>query len=224
MKNLSIILISVFLFNCSGAVVGNIISTEDAQGKSKAYRLMAGDKVELQVTQRPDISGEYTLDPDGSLSLQLIGNVTLRGLTRQEAQDTLQNKLEEYYSPISVVLKLKSYQSSEFFVVMGEVRAAGVYPLKDRISVLKALGMAQGCTPEAAISRIQLIRNSPGQQVLKINLKEILNDADFSQDYILKKDDMIFVPRKKLWNVMLSLNQIMPTMQFGLLTFLTFAN
>jgi len=221
MKKLIFLLTSVLLLGCSAHKQALLPSTRQDDRSKDLYRLQAGDTIELIVTQRQDLSGEYKIGPDGTLALPLGGNIELKNLTREQAEREIETRLKKYYSPISLILKIKTFQSNAFYVIMGQVKEAGVYPIVNRISLLKALGTAKGFTQEADLNNIQLIRNAPEKQVIQIDLNEVMQNGDFSQDYILQKDDMIFVPRKPLANWMAPLKEILPIVQVGLLALIT---
>src|ERR1700726_1319828 len=44
------------------------------------YRLGISDRVKIKVDEWPDLNGEYTVTPDGVVSLPLIGNINVDGL------------------------------------------------------------------------------------------------------------------------------------------------
>jgi protein involved in polysaccharide export with SLBB domain len=67
MKYLALLPLIALLMACSASESLMLPSTMNDPGIAREYRLMPGDVVELQVTQRDDISGVYTLDPSGSL-------------------------------------------------------------------------------------------------------------------------------------------------------------
>jgi len=221
MKTVLLIVISIFVFSCSAQQRFTMPSTKQDTQKQSPYLLQAGDKVELIVAQRQDLSGDYIIGPDGLLALPLAGSIEIKNLTREQAESKIESVLKKHYSTISIILKIKSYQSSAYYVIIGEIKQPGTYPIINRISLLKALGTAGGLSEDAAIGSIQLVRNAPDKSVININLHDILHSGDFSQDYILQKDDMIYVPRKTLAGWMYPLKQILPVVQVGLLALIT---
>lgn len=95
--------------------------------------------------------------------------------------------------------------------VMGEVEKPGSYPIKNELSLLSAIGLAGGPTEDAVTTKIQLIRDRGlGGGVVLINLDEMRKSADLSQNYLLKKNDIIFVPKKGFAKVNYYLRQLNP--------------
>jgi len=62
---------------------------------SEAYRLRAGDTVEISVAGVPDMRQRLALDLDGQISLPLVGFLKAEGLTIGELRDKLQHILPE---------------------------------------------------------------------------------------------------------------------------------
>ncbi|MGH1363406.1 MAG: polysaccharide biosynthesis/export family protein [Calditrichia bacterium] len=180
---------------------------------SDEYLLGAGDVVALIVYQRQELSGDYIISPDGTIGLPIAGNVKIADLNRLEAEKALKEALSEIYSPVSLLLKIREYQKNEMFVVLGEVRNPGTYPIRNQVSLMTAIGLAGGFTDDAAVSRIRLSRNRdlPGG-VYSVNLKEITSNANFEQNYIIRRQDVIYVPRSRSSILLGSLNKITPLM------------
>jgi len=221
MRHTIILIASLILFNCMAQKQAVLPSIGQNDESTQIYRLQAGDKIELIVMQRRELSGEYQIGPDGTLALPLAGNIELKNLTRQQAEEKVKSALKQYYSPLSLMLKLLTFQSSEFYVIIGEVKKPGVFPVTNNTSLVKAIGNAAGFTDDAEISNIKLIRNGSEKQVVLINMHDIVNKGDFSRDYYLQKDDIIFIPRKKLANWLYPIEQVLPIIQAGLLVLIT---
>ena len=221
MKKLIIILTGLILIGCAGTNLTELPSTFNDTDSRAPYKLMAGDEIELIVTQRPDLSGTYTLDPDGSVFFPVGGSAKLEDLTQDEAEKKVFTVLKKFYSSLSLVLKVKSFQSNEFYTVLGEVNQPGVYPMTSRVSLVKAIGMANGFTREADLRRIDLVRNAGDGTRARVNLDKILTEGDFTYDYIIGKDDIIYVHRKRFYGIMAAVNPIVPITNLGIITYLT---
>ena len=78
--------------------------------------------------------------------------------------------------------------------VEGEVNKPGVYPFKDRITVLQAVALAQGTSRLAAPEKVVLFRRDNGQEsAYAIDLAAIHNGS--AQDPYVVHDDRIVVHR-----------------------------
>ena len=86
-------------------------------------------------------------------------------------------------------------------VVVGEVTRPGPYVVQPDQSgavptITRALQVAGGIRQTANISQIQIIRltRGGGQQSITVNLSQLLQTGDRSQDLILQQGDTVFVP------------------------------
>jgi polysaccharide export outer membrane protein len=81
--------------------------------------------------------------------------------------------------------------------VMGEVPKPGVYSNPEALTVLKLVTLAGGFTKHAAPSRATLIRTSGDtKQLIKVDLKDIVNDPKSNSDIALKPGDVLIVPER----------------------------
>ncbi|MGH7999819.1 MAG: polysaccharide biosynthesis/export family protein, partial [Brasilonema sp.] len=53
------------------------------------YTLGGGDRIRVSVFEVPEYSGEYQVPPGGGLNLPLIGNVSVLGLTTEQAAELI---------------------------------------------------------------------------------------------------------------------------------------
>jgi len=222
MRTLLLLPLLILFASCSSTLPLEFPSTQNDTRPSNIYQLMPGDEIELLASQRQDISGRYILDPAGAIYIPVVGRIILNGLSQEEAQDSLHSALSQHYSPISITLKIESFQSNEFVVIMGEVAKPGIYPIENRLTLLKAIGSASGFTKSADLSKIQLIRNSPQRTVIKIDFYKLLKESNYGQDLILFNDDLIYVPAKPLSNALDIISDYLPLLQVALLTVATF--
>jgi polysaccharide export outer membrane protein len=139
----------------------------------------------------------YILDDNGRLELPVIGKVGLTGLTLEEAKDSLQRRVDQYFKDAFVLLRFGGTR----FTVLGETRVQGNFNfLRERVHLLHALAMAGDFTPLADRKHVQLIRQYPGGsrvEVIDFTRRELLN----SPHYFLRPDDILYVPPLRIREV-----------------------
>lgn len=99
-------------------------------------------------------------------------------------------------------------------LVFGEVKKPGLYPRRPGLTLLDAIGMADGYTIYAVLSNTAVIRTvNPQTEVIVANLKRLIKKGDISQNILLANNDVIYVPRSKIgdWNVFIQ--KIKPTFE-----------
>ncbi|PYM92508.1 MAG: hypothetical protein DME04_14980 [Candidatus Rokuibacteriota bacterium] len=81
--------------------------------------------------------------------------------------------------------------------VMGEVLKPGVYSQPEALTLLKLVTLAGGFTKYAAPSRSTLIRRDGEKKtLLKVDLKDIMNDPKANEDIALRPGDVLIVPER----------------------------
>jgi len=160
------------------------------------YTLRHNDQVAVEVYGEEDLRTSGRLNPEGNLSVPLLGSIHLAGLTLTQAT----SKLTELYGRAYLVnprvnVSLVSYARGRF-LVLGEVSRPGTYEMPDGspggIDLLEAIAMAGGYTRTAAPERITVRRhNESGDQVFKVNAKRFTKAAGGS--FLVQPGDAITV-------------------------------
>lgn len=136
---------------CAEKGEGPVLSSGDRYVASadlaSVYRLGVGDRVKLNVYNEPNLSGEYWVNPDGFVSLPLIGNVQARGRAIAEiAADAKTRFADGYLRDPKVSMEVTVFRP---FYILGEVSEPGQYPYVSGLTALNAVATAKGFTPRA---------------------------------------------------------------------------
>jgi polysaccharide export outer membrane protein len=163
--------------------------------------LSPGDGIDFKFFHTPELNDTQTVRPDGKITLQLIGEVTVQGKTPEE----LRAELIKLYTPelrnpeIAVIIRSLSDRR---VYVGGEVNKPGVVPMPGRLTALEAIIEAGGFKMETAnLQTVAVIRQREGK--LRGSL------IDFSQTpkgeaglpFYLEPRDIIFVPETAIVKV-----------------------
>ena len=112
--------------------------------------MVPGDVLSVQVFDAPDLSGMFTVDSSGELTLPLVGKIPVNGLTLSETQAKIVAALSDrYILHPSVSITVQQYVPT-YVTIMGEVQSPGRYPLLASHSLQQVLAMAGGPTLLAA--------------------------------------------------------------------------
>ena len=128
------------------------------------YRIAPMDTVSVKVFKMPDLSGDYEVDLTGQLSMPLIGNVGAADLTTAQLDDALTRRLGEKYlenPDVSVALKSSSRRS---VTVDGAVNRSGSFPVNGPTTLMQAVALAGGTSPDANARRVAIFRTIGGQR------------------------------------------------------------
>ena len=140
------------------------------------YILSANDQVSVEVFGEDDLRTNGRLNPEGNLSVPLLGSIHLAGLTLTQAASKLTDLYgRDYLVSPKVNVMLLGYAKRRFSI-LGQVNRPGSYEMPDSspggIDLLEAVAMAGGYTRIAAPERITVRRQGAGgDQIFKVNAK-----------------------------------------------------
>ena len=161
---------------------------------NKEYHIGPSDKLEIEVFQVPDLSGIETVNSRGYINMPLIGMVPVAGLTEQQAEQLIADKLgKDFLQDPQVNIDIIEYVSQQI-TILGSVKAPGVYPLKGRTTLLQAIAMAGGPERIADEEEIVVFRTDKTGAVAGyiVNLEDI--QAGKKKDPEMIGNDRIVVP------------------------------
>jgi polysaccharide export outer membrane protein len=120
------------------------------------YKLGIGDRVKIVVFEEPSLSGEFTVDATGTISLALIGDIKVLDRTTAEVEDGIEAGLRQgYLREPKVTVEIVSFRP---FFILGEVNAPGQYPYANGLTVMNAIATARGFSPRAQRKRVYIRR------------------------------------------------------------------
>lgn len=85
------------------------------------------------------------------------------------------------------------------YYVFGEVGSPGVVTTEENLSLVEVISRSGSFTPDADRDSVFIARgdvNNP--EILRFDLKSLVEEADFSQNTLLRDNDVVFVPRRGL--------------------------
>ena len=166
--------------------------TTDRATTSADYRLVAGDKLRIEVYKDPQLSQNLQVRPDGKITLPLLGDVMAAGDTPTALRDKITTAYKEYMTnPVVTVIVVEAQPQT--VSVMGEVNNPGVQPLKYPMTVIDALAIAGGFKDFANTKNIMIKRTTAaGVQTIKFDYKKAINSD--SKPMYLQPGDVIIVP------------------------------
>ncbi len=132
--------------------------------KPAPYLVTPGDRLVVNVWNQPPLSGEVLVRPDGNITLPLMGDVAVAGVTPQQAAEAVARKLSGLVTEPHVAVSLAGTREPTVSV-LGEVQQAGSYALRPGEGVLEVLARAGGLSEFARKDAIFVVRRSQGLRV-----------------------------------------------------------
>ncbi len=166
---------------------------DPAQPPAEFYTVGAGDVLNVVVWNEPSLSGPVTVRPDGFVTLPLINEVQVVGLTTTQVRELLTQKFGSFVMSPSVTVRVERIASSEL-LLLGEVAKPGAYPAVGNESLLQVLTKAGGLTIFADRHNIRIVRRLREKLTEYIVDYDAILKGDLKQDILLRPGDRIIVP------------------------------
>lgn len=173
-----------------------------AQEVDPVYQLRAGDEISLKYRYTPEFDQTVKVQPDGYVSLELIGECRLAGLTLAQAKKMILERAQTRLKDPELSLTLKEFEAP-FFVVAGEVVKPGKFDLRGQMTALRAVMLAGGFNDRAKTSAIAVIRRLPSgnSETKVIDLKDATRKSGAVGDLVLRAGDVVIVPQNSITRI-----------------------
>jgi polysaccharide biosynthesis/export protein len=140
-------------------------------------------------------SSGYLVNTDGYIQLPILGNIKAAGLTKNQLKDNITNAILAKKLLIDPIVDIR-YLNFEVTVIGEVARPTVITVPSEKISLIKALGLAGDLTIYGKRENVLLIREEGGKKITRhVNL----NSSDFfnSPYYYLKPNDVVYVEPNK---------------------------
>jgi protein involved in polysaccharide export with SLBB domain len=168
------------------------------------YQLTPGDKLEFRVYNALDMDTIQIVRPDGRITLPLIEDINVAGMTMSELRARLVQayKSEGFLTDQSLRglnLTILEFGSNKVYVG-GEVKKPGFVPYTGPTTVARTIIEAGDITVTSAPSQVILYRRDGSYQV--VDYKAALS-GDPSKDIAIRPNDIVYVPRSRIGDIAL---------------------
>jgi polysaccharide export outer membrane protein len=158
------------------------------------YTVYPPDVIRIDISPDAAMSTTVTVRPDGRISLPILGDVEVEGLTPAAIDAKLTEGLTDFIRNLDVTVTVTGFNSKRYYVI-GEASRQGNFPLTGEITAWEAVGIAGGYTRRAAPNSTRVVRGDPDEpQVFPVALARIALKGDTATDVILQENDVVYVP------------------------------
>jgi polysaccharide export outer membrane protein len=160
-------------------------------------------------------AGGYLVNTDGNIQLPILGTIKASGITKKQLKADITNLILDKKLLIDPIITIRHLNYE--VTVIGEVGKPIVINVpNEKISLLKALGLAGDITVYGKKDNVMLVREVEGKRKVK---RIDLNDKSFlsSNYYYLQPNDIVYVEANK-WKVINANRnqQLLPSILSGL--------
>lgn len=156
-----------------------------------------GDTVRITAFRYPDLTTVARLSEEGAVNVPLIGQVTLKGMTPDQAGGHIAERLKTGNFILNPQIDVSVTQArSRQVSVLGFVKNPGRYMLEGTTArVTDVIAMAGGLVPDASDTAI-VQRNRDGKsESVPIDLASIIQRGDASKNIEVASGDSVFVAK-----------------------------
>ena len=176
------------------------------------YTLGPGDVIQIRGLGEKDFQERtFRIETNGEIELPIIGTIKATGLTVEQFQTELNNRLKVFYVNPQATVTLVQFRSEPVFFI-GSFNAPGIYPLQGRRTLVEMLTLVGGLAPNAS-RRIRVTRrkemgpielpsavedpNGKGM-TLEVPLNVLTQDINPPEDILLMPYDVVSAERAEL--------------------------
>lgn len=163
------------------------------------YVLQPSDTISITVFQEPDLARQLRVAQDYTITLPLVGQVSVRDKTIRDLESEIRALYDRDYlvnPQINVAVVEYALRTVN---IQGAVNSPGLIPLppEEPLRLIDAIARAGGFSRLANMNRIQLTRKAPdgSSQTFTINADELLRGRS-TEPWFLQRDDVINVPER----------------------------
>jgi len=164
-------------------------------GVGDDYQIGPGDTLQISVWKEPDVTvPSVVVRPDGRITVPLIKEVAVAGLTPRQAEKVITDGLSAYVRDANVTVVVSQINSKRVYVI-GAVRKEGTLPYTYGMTVMQALSESGGLTDYAKRKKIYVLRSELGRDYrLEFNYDEVVRGERMQQNVVLIPGDTVVIP------------------------------
>jgi len=186
-------------FAVAGLLALCVVLLSGQEKFTQEYRVGPKDLLEISVFGADELSRTVRVSEDGKVTLPLLGEVLVDGLTKSELEKKLADLLgEKYVQNPQVTVFIREYQSKRVSV-LGAVEKPGPYQLLGRLTLMQIVSEAGGLTRDAGSDIIIIRQLLDGTSTsLRISIDDLFLKGDAKLNVPLEPGDIVNIPVDKL--------------------------
>lgn len=164
------------------------------------YRLGAADVVVVTVMENSGLTKQARIRSDGNITVSLIGDVYVEGLTPREVGDKLHKLFQQYLRDLpreAVGIEVVGFFSKKIYVFSYGIGTREI-PFTGDTTVLDAVSASGLLTLTSAPRRIMIVRGEPNPEklpkMLKVNMVKIVVKGRNEKNISLRENDIVYIP------------------------------
>jgi len=155
------------------------------------YLIGPGDELLIQVWGQITLNSHFLVDRAGNIYIPQVGTMRVAGLSFGQLRDDLKTQISRIFRNFDLNVNMGELRSIQVFVV-GQARRPGSYTVSSLSTLVNALFVTGGPSPQGSLRNVQLKR--AGKVIASFDLYDLLERGDKSGDVQLLPGDVIYIP------------------------------
>lgn len=159
-----------------------------------AYIIGEQDTLNITVWKEKEISGSVVVRPDGKITVPLVGEISVVGMTPAQLQTLLAERLKPFVTIPQVTVAVTDIRSRKVYLI-GYAAREGPFMINSATTVLQIIAEAGGLRDFAKRKKIYILRQQGTAQVrFPFNYDDVIKGKNTGQNILLQPGDTIVVP------------------------------
>jgi len=191
----SLMLLGVLLVSCAR----NAYPPAPLRADTPDYRYVIGplDTINITVWRNPELSGVFSVRPDGKISTPLVEDLQAVGRNPTDLARDLEKALSKQLRDPVVTVIVTAFQGapSEQIRIVGEAAKPQSIPYRQELTLLDVMIQVGGLTDFADGNAAVLIRGKEGGKQYGVRLRDLLKRGDISANIEMRPGDVLIIPQ-----------------------------
>jgi polysaccharide export outer membrane protein len=199
LKIVTILVLAYVISACSTLTLpqATVHQSNTVDISSYKYLIGAGDVVNIFVWRNPEVSGTFTVRPDGMITTSLVEDIPVSGKTPTELARTIEEILATYLREPTVTVTVNNFVGpfSEQIRVIGEASEPKSINYTQQMTLLDVMIQVGGLTEFADGNDALLVRVENGiQKQYEIYIEDLIKNGEISANVDVLPGDIIVIP------------------------------
>ena len=167
---------------------------QNSQPDPNDYIIGEQDALMITVWKEKEISGGVVVRPDGKITVPLVGEIKVVGMTPVQLQDLLVERLKPFVTVPQVSVAVTQINSRKVYLI-GQAAREGSFTINSSTTVLQVITQAGGLKDFAKRKKIYILRNQGQKQTrFSFDYDAVIRGNKTDQNILLQPGDTIVVP------------------------------
>lgn len=150
------------------------------------------DAVQIQSLNYEELNLTQQIGPDGRITIPLIGDVKVAGMTPRDIESTLMGLLSKYMKKVDLVVVVNLKASKRIYLVTD--RRGTTIPFTGDLTAWDIV-LRASFSKFADLKNIRIIRADPNDaEIYRYNHEAMLERGDSTTNIQLREDDIVYIP------------------------------